>query len=568
MSEVRLPEDLVAHAELKPRRSISFIWVVPLVALVIGGWLAFKAIREKGPTITITFDHAEGMEAGKTKIKYRDVDVGVIEKITLGTDISHIVVEAKLAKGSEKYLTDQTKFWVVRARVRGGSVSGISTLLSGAYIGVDPSKKGQPTTSFTGLEIPPVVTLGQPGRHFLLKTDSLGSIDIGAPVYYRQIQVGQVIGYNFAKDSKGVQIQVFINDPYTHQVAANTRFWNASGIGVSLDAEGLKMQTESLISIVSGGIAFDLPFGVESGGEAADGAEFLLYPDRKSIKEKSYTIRRHWMLVFNQSVRGLTIGAPVELHGIKVGEVVNLELEFDAETRQFCVPVLVAIEPERVHVVHAAGQAMGDAERADAFLKELIEQKGLRAQLQTGSLLTGQMMVNLGFFKNETIVPLTYRDGRPVIPTVPGSFDRLQESLVKVVSKLENIPFEKIGEQLSQLLNDTSKAMQEYKNLAGSLDEKGKTLLSEAEETMRQLGNLAKSFDRGTVPQMNNTLQELQETLETFRTTIGTDSPIIYNASKSLDELTITLQSIRDLMASLDERPESIIFGKKEEVDE
>lgn len=568
MSEVRLPGDLVANAQVKPGRSISFIWIVPLVALVIGGWLAFKAIRDKGPTITITFDHADGLEAGKTKIKYRDVDVGVIEKINLGEDISHVIVEAKLTKGSERYLTDQTKFWVVRARVRGGSVSGISTLLSGAYIGVDPSDKGEPTTSFAGLEIPPVVTLGQPGRRFLLKSNALGSIDVGAPVYYRQIQVGQVIGYNFSKDGQGVEIQIFIDAPHNSQVTANTRFWNASGVGVSLDAEGLKMQTESLVSIVSGGIAFDLPSGMEYGGEAVENTEFLLYPDRKSIQEKSYKIRRLWMLVFNQSVRGLTIGAPVEMHGIKVGEVVNLELEFDAKSLQFHVPVLVAIEPERMRIVNAAEGMTADRENADTFLKELIEQKGLRAQLQTGSLLTGQMMVNLGFFKNEALVPLTYRDGRPVIPTVPGSFDRLQESLVKVVSKLESIPLEKIGEQISELLNTTNNAMQEYKKLAGTLDGKGKSLLSEAEEALRQIGNLARNFDQGTVPQMKSTLQELQQTLETIKTTLGGDSPVIYNASKSLDELTTTLQSIRDLMESLDERPESIIFGKKEEADE
>jgi len=562
MSELNRAEELASDAVAAKKRSISLIWIVPLVALAVGGWLAYKAISEKGPTITITFIHAEGLEAGKTKIKYRDVEIGVIDSITLSKDISHVMLQAKLVKGAEKYLTDKTKFWVVRARVRGGSVSGLDTLLSGAYIGIDPSTDGHPMHDFIGLEVPPVVTLGQAGRAFTLKSESLGSLDVGAPVYNSQIQVGQVVGYNFAADGKGVDINIFVDDPYHHKITANTRFWNASGIDVTLDAEGLQLHTESMITIVSGGIAFDLPQGADPGDEAQEDAVFHLYPNQQAIQEKSYTIRNYWMLLFNQSVRGLQVGAPVELHGIKIGEVVSLELEFNAESRQFVVPVLIAIEPERVRVVNKPANRQGTS-KADDLLKELVEGRGLRAQLRTGSLLTGQMMVSLEFFPDLPQTTLGYLDSHPILPTVPGNLDRLQESLTKVVNKLEKIPFENIGEEIQALLTNANTTMAEFKGLATNLNKESVTLLNKMQNTMTEFEQLANSLDQDLTPQAANTLKELQQTLEELKHTVGSDSPVIYNANKAMEELSLTLNSIRDLMDTLDKSPQSLIFGKE-----
>ena len=536
-------EEHAANAEIRTKRSFSVIWIVPLVALLIGGWLAFKAISEKGPTITITFVNAEGLEAGKTKISYRDVTIGQVEKITLSEDLSHVVVTAKLAKGSEPYMTDKTKFWVVRARVRGGSVSGISTILSGAYIGIDPIMTGNPTHTFTGLEVPPVVTYGQKGRHYTLTSDTLGSLDIGAPVYYRQIQVGQVVGYGFGPNGKGIKIQIFINDPYDKNVMENTRFWNASGIDVSLNADGLKVDTQSLVSIVTGGIAFDVPKFSPPGEQATNNALFRLYKDHTSIQEKEYAIRKYWMLIFNQSVRGLSIGAPVELYGIKVGEVADLGLEFDAATKQFDVPVLITIEPERVRVLHATDKLDMEGTSTETFLQELVEQRGLRAQLQSGNLLTGQMMVNLAFIPEAEKVVLTYRDKYPIVPTVPGSFEQIQENIAKLIKSLDEIPFQKIGNDLHLVLN-------------------------EAKGTLDKFGKLSNRIDKETAPQVSATLSEIQTTLVELKRTIDNNSPLNYRARKALKEMSKTLKSFRELMDTLNNKPQALIFGKEQDTDE
>jgi len=531
-------EEQAAPAKIQEKRVISIIWIVPLVALAIGGWLAFKAIHEKGPTITITFVNAEGLEAGKTKIRYRNVTVGQVEKISLTKDLSKVKVTAKLVRGIEHYLTDKTKFWVVRARVRGGSVSGLNTILSGAYIGIDPSEVGSPTTVFAGLEAPPVVTLGQPGRHFALIADTLGSLDIGAPIYYRQIQVGQVVGYGFGKDGKDVNIQIFIDAPYDRQVTNNTRFWNASGIDVNLNAQGLKVNTQSLVSIISGGVAFELPKDMLPGKAAKDGATFHLYPDHASVQEKEYTIRKRWLLLFNRSVKGLTVGAPVELYGIRVGKVTDLNLEYDDSAKHFLVPVLVTIEPERVRIVNSTDTGAVQHDKSNELLKQMVENKGLRAQLQSDNLLTGQMMINLAFFPDSPKMKLSYMDKYPVVPTVSGSFEQLQQNLGKIIEDLKKVPFSKIGYDLH-------------------------SVLAEAQKTLKNFNKLTGEINNNIAPQAYRTLAELQKTLMDLQRIIGQDSSLSYNAGKSLDELTRTLEAVRELVDTINNRPQSLIFGKE-----
>lgn len=530
-------ERQAAVAQVKTGRSFSIVWIVPVVALLIGGWLAFKTLSEKGPTITITFETAEGLEAGKTRIRYKDVEIGKVEAITLSDDLSRVVVTAELVKGATPYLNDKTRFWVVRAQVRGGSVSGIGTILSGAYIGIDPGKGGAPTRAFTGLEVPPVVTAGQPGRHFWLRADTLGSVTIGAPVYYKQIQVGQVVSYKFGDDGQSVDIQIFIEDPHHLYVTETTRFYNAGGIDVTLNAQGLRVNTESLVSIIGGGVAFDTPNDEFPGKEAAENAIFRLYPDRDSIQEKIYTVRRYWMLFFDQSVRGLSVGAPVELHGIKVGEVVSLDLEYDANRKDFRVPVKVVIEPERIKGIGTPEALKAAVENPDAMIKRLVEERGLRAALKTGNLLTGQMLIDLDFHPERQKVKLARTDGYPVIPTLPGSLEQIQESLARITARLEKVPFEQIGNELNEALK-------------------------EAKVALKQAGEFTGKLSNETAPQLKATLDELQKTLLELQGTVGKDSPLNYNARKTFEELTLTLRSLRELTETLDRQPESILFGK------
>jgi paraquat-inducible protein B len=549
MTESSRVEERAASAKTRTGRGISLVWIVPVVALLIGGWLAFKAISERGPVINISFTTAEGLEAGKTKIKYKDVVVGQVESIRLGDDLKHVVVTAELSKDFDRFLNDKTRFWVTRAQIRGGTASGLDTLLSGAFIGVDPGLGGQDTKKFTGLDVPPVVTTDLPGRHFWLRSKQRGSLGVGMPVYYSQIQVGQVVSYGFSPDGNSVDVQVFIEAPHHAKITENTRFWNASGFDVSLTANGLKIDTESLTSIVSGGLAFDVPQGMEPGRQADENSVFELYADHESISEHPYTLRRNWLIYFDQSVRGLKMGAPVEIFGIKVGEVIKIDLIYDTARKDLRVPVVVAIEPERISNML---KALPNPESMDGepVLRWFVEERNMRAQLKTGNLLTGQLLVDFGFYPHEPKTRVTKENGYPVIPSIPGSLDQIQESVAKITRSLEKVPLEQIGTDLDLLLKAATVAMKE------------------TTATIKDAGGAVRRFNGETTPLLQSNLIALQKTLEEMQGLIGKDSPLNYNAKKSLEELTMTLRALRELTNAIDRQPESLVFGKEENRDD
>jgi len=538
-------------ALVQTKRSFSIIWVVPIIALLIGGWLTFKAMSEKGPVIMITFETAEGFETGKTKVKFKDVEVGKVTQINLNEDRSGVVVSVEMTPDAKPYLTEKTQFWVVRATVAAGKVSGLGTLLSGAYIGINPSSEGKKTKHFKGLEKPPVLTEGQPGQHYILEAHSLDSLDLGSPVYYRGIKVGQVVEYHFNEDAESVLIKVFVNAPYHEKVRQNTRFWNASGIDMTMDATGIKLNTQSVVSIMLGGLAFDLRQH-DIPGEAADkNHKFQLYPDQKSSHEESYEIKRYYVMYFDQSVRGLAPGAPVEIKGIPVGEVVSVKLQFDQGTLDFRIPVMIALEPERLDVVITetgevvAGEAKEDVLEEetshtydlDTRTRQLIE-KGFRGQLKTGSLLTGQLYVDLDFYPEAPPAALEKIHGHTVFPTISAPLEQIVQKVNNILKKVEQVPFDKIGRELQGAVAELTTTLEEIKGISGKVNEE-------------------------TIPKVNASLDQLQETLNGIESTLGPDSALNYNARQVTSELALAIRSIRSLLEYLERDPQALILGKE-----
>jgi paraquat-inducible protein B len=536
----------VPQAMVQTRRQISIVWLVPLVAILIGGWLVYKGLSEKGPVVTISFESAEGLEAGKTKVKYKDVDIGQVETIRFSADLSQVLVTAELVKETEPYLTENTRFWVVRPRVTASGVSGLGTLFSGAYIGMDPGKKGRAERNFKGLENPPIITTDIPGREFLLKATTLGSLDIGAPVYYRQIQVGQVISYELDVDGQTLVIKIFINAPHHELVYKNTRFWNASGFDLKLDASGLKLNTESLVTIMMGGIAFETPTSLETGGPAEEGQTFRLYETRESIFERTYTEKRHFILHFNESIRGLTVGAPVEFRGIRIGQVVDIKAEYDLVALSPRITVLIETEPQRWEM--SGEENMDPAQN----LQKLVD-KGLRAQLKTGSLLTGQLFVDVDFHPDapEARVKL---DGKfPEVPTIPAPLQIITTRVNELLNKLETVPIEQIGKDLGDTLQNV-KRLSESEQLLAAVRALNQTL----QRTRRMMENL----DANVTPAISSTLEQAQKTLISVEGTLGQDSPLQYEMRQAIMELGEAARSVRILVDYLERHPNALLYGK------
>ncbi len=522
----------VPEATVSTRKSFSIVWLVPLVAVLIGGGLVYKALSEKGPTITITFRSAEGVEAGKTKIQYKDVEIGKVQAVRLSKDLSQVILTAEIVKDVKNYLTDSARFWVVRARISVGEVSGLRTLFSGAYIAMDPGKGGAPLRAFTGLERPPVIVAADPGMNFLLKAEKLGSLEVGSPVYFRQIKVGQVESYELDEYNQAVNIKVFINEPHHKLVRTNTRFWNAGGLDVSLDASGVRVDTQSLVSLMIGGIAFETPMGLESGDWAKEGDVFTLYKNYDAALHKRYQKKSYWILNFDGSIRGLSPGAPVEFRGIKIGQVLDVNLSFDLKKWKISIPVLIEIEPERIVYT---GDLPSDEDRER--LMDALVARGLRAQLQIGSLITGQLFVEMDFHRETQVRKINWDGKYPELPTVPTPIEEISNNLAKFLDKLQKLPLEEIGNEV-------------------------RTAVQNLDDTLKQTRMLVQKLDANVEPNTTATLQQAQKTLSSMENALSPDSPLYHEARRTLTELGDAVRAIRVLADYLEQHPDSLIYGK------
>lgn len=525
-----LPEPVVQ----RPRINASLVWLVPVVAALVGLSLVIHAWVEAGPTITVSFQSAEGLDPGKTPVKFKSVTIGRVTNVRLSQDRTHIVAKIALEKSAQGFATADTRFWVVRPRIGLGGVSGIDTLLSGAFIGADVGESQEYKDDFTGLESPPPVTHGALGKTFDLKSDDLGSLDIGSPIYYRRIQVGRVSSYHLDEDGKGVTLQIFVEKPNDQFVTKSTRFWNASGIDVSLGADGLKVNTQSLATVLAGGVAFQDPAGPHDATPADENAAYRLFTDRATAMAPPDGEPKYIRMRFNQSLRGLAVDAPVEFLGVPFGRVVSINLDFDEKTQTFPTIVGAVVYPQRLGRAHeklvALAKSRGDDEEMSQMMGRLIDH-GLRAQARTGNLLTGQLYIAMDFLPNAPKVSYDPTTKPLEIPTTPGSFDKLQEQLAEIVDKIHKIPFDSIGKNLDQSL-------------------------SELDKTLKQVNG-------SVLPELKTTLQGAQQTLGNADNMFAPDSQLQQNLGGSLQELQRAARSLRVLTDYLGDHPDALLRGRR-----
>jgi paraquat-inducible protein B len=522
----------------KRRRSFQLVWVIPVVAVLVGGWLAVQAILDKGPTITITFKTAEGLEAGKTKIKYKNIDIGEVTSIGFTKDLSRVVVTAELKKGVGPHLVEDARFWIVKPRIAGGQVSGLGTLFSGSYIEMDRGKSSVLRRDFEGLEVAPLVTGDVQGRQFILQGKDLGSHDIGTPVLFRRIQVGKVASSELNKDGSGVTLKIFVESPYDKFVNPNTRFWDVGGIDITADSTGIKVETESLLSILLGGIAFETPADSPSTPPAEENTVFPLFADRTSAMKRPDREVVAFYAIFSESLRGLSAGAPVEFQGIPLGEVKSISAEYDPDGGMFRFPVELALYPERTAKLFKPGKrAIEMGFTPQQVLDEVVE-RGLRAQLKMGNLLTGQMFVGLEMVQDPPKAKIDWTKIPPEFPTAPGGLQQLQHVLASFAKKLDTMPVDKIGLELRQALQAMHKMLQ-------STD------------------LLVRRLDNELAPKARETLEESRKAMQAAERTLAADAPLQQDAREALRQLGRASQSLRLLADFLERHPEALIQGKK-----
>jgi paraquat-inducible protein B len=531
------------QAAVGGRRRFSLVWLIPIVAAIAGAWLVYTTFAERGPTITIVLQTASGIEPGKTPIRYRDVQLGLVQTVTLSEDLQHVVATARMEKGAEKELREETQFWIESARITAGGVSGLGTLLSGVYIGMRPGA-GRPTRHFVALETPPVYQVDVPGKRFVLEAQKLGSVSPGAFIYFRGIQVGSVLGYQLGENGKDVSIYAFVRAPYDAFVRRDSRFWNASGIDVSMTGAGVNVRTESLQAILMGGIAFDTPVSGSASPLAEDNASFPLFASYGAIQQAQYTVKMPFVLYFEGSVSGLEPGAPVVLQGMKLGEVTDVHLEIDPIKLTARIPVTISLEPQRWTI---KGEPPSTPAIANQRMAKWVEH-GLRGQLQSGNLLTGQRIVALQVFPDAPKAALTYEDNIPVIPTVPSDIQVLSDKLNAFLNKLDKAP-------IAELVTDLRDTLQQADRLLASGSVK------QGMDGLREVKPLLESLKR-TSDEAHATLQRAATTMQSAGEAVGPDSALRYDMARLLKELTTTARSLRTLADFLEKNPNALILGK------
>ena len=521
------------HVVSRRRWNISLVWLVPAVAIAIAASMLVRSVFLTGPRVEIEFKSAEGVEAGKTEVRYKEVVIGKVVGVALRDDRERVVVVVQLDQSAARFAVEDTAFWVVKPRIGTGGVSGLGTLLSGAYIGTDAGVSTRSRSEFVGLEAPPLVLRGEPGSIFVVRANDLGSLDVGSPVFYRRTQVGRVVGYTLDADRDELTLKVFIEAPYPKLVTLESRFWNASGIDLTLNASGLSVSTQTLVSILAGGIAFESPPDSARAAPAPENTVFTLHNDRRTALAPPDGVAVPVRMSFDQSVRGLVPGAAIDLLGVEIGRVRSVTLDYDAKTRRFPVEVIGEVYPLRLGPVRSA--LLRDVHNAgDAVVLEKLVADGLRAQLRTGSLLTGQLYVALDFMPGRTRTPALSDDGVVRMPTVPGTLSELQPQIAEIVSKVSKIPFDEIGHDLRTTLASASKAIDK--------------LSPEAQKTLAEV---------------QRTLQRTQATLESLDRNIADPSaPVQRNLEDAMLELQRTSRALRLLSDYLQQHPEALLRGK------
>jgi paraquat-inducible protein B len=546
-NENNLNELPQASIERPKRFRVSVVWIIPILAAVVAIGIAVQRILNEGPTITIVFKAAEGVEAGKTFLKYKEVTVGTVSAVQLSDDFTKVVVKAKIAKYAAGLMVDDTTFWIVAPRVTLSGISGLGTLLSGNYIGLAPGKATRHRHEYIGLDVPPPIT-DQPGRLFVLKADSLGSVGIGAPVYYRSLSVGQVIDYNLSSDGKAIDVKVFVDSPYDKYVTPEARFWNASGINVSAGANGVEVHTESLVAVLVGGIAFDAPGFAAAGEPAAANSTFTLYPDQTTAMRQPDVRERRYVLYFNESLRGLSVGAPVTLWGLTVGRVTSVDLTYDPATLKIRPRTIITFSPARLLAnVSQQEQASVKAllgmseEKRTQVVRRMVEEQGLRARLQTGNLLSGELYVALEYHPNAPKAHIDWSGDPLELPVASGGLASIEDKLDSILTKVDRMPLDAMGTQVKDALVKLNTTLKDANVLIERIDTQ---LVPAATETLQQLHTAIANGDQALFGKESAGPQDLRDTLV---------------------EVAGAARAVRVLVDYLQRHPEALIRGKKEE---
>jgi len=548
---------------LRPWAGLPWVWAVPVIALFIAGYLGFRRISDRGPVITINFTNAEGIELGRneaarTTIRYKNVELGRVASLGLSDDQSQVVVTAEMRREAEPLLRADTKFWVVRPRLGLSGISGLSTLVSGAYIGMLPGEQPSGARDFRGLDNPPPAQGLINGKLYTLATDRMPAITDAAPVYFHGVQVGEVMDHTLSDKDGTVSVNIFIYDPHSVLIRPGSQFWIAAGVEATIGTQGLQVETETLQTLLTGAIVFETPPDALAEAESPPGSKFTLYRDRKSAADSADPVRVFYQVSFPGPLHGLAVGTPVELRGIPIGRVASLRLEYDAASDAIRVPATLEISPHRIAVPGETPIPRDDTKAATEATNRLFEHliaKGLRARLAPDNLLIGSRLVDLEFIENPAPAKLGATQPYPEFPTAPGSgLDEVVRSASSFLDQLAALP-------LAELIGGMREMVQHADAVVGSPELKRS--VKQLDRTLADAGQFARDMRVQAGPllaKLNSAADQLGATLAL----LGNDPRSATDLARTMDELKQAARSVRVLADMLERHPEALLRGRSD----
>lgn len=538
------------------RQRFNLIWLVPIVAAAISLYLGVRFISNRGPLVTITFTTGNGITPGQTEVRHKAVSLGMVEDMHLSRDLDHVVVHVRMKREGDAILTNRARFWVERPRLSLGNISGLETLVSGAYIEVDPgSRGGAPAYKFKGLEEPPGVRSDVPGTTFRLTAGRLGSVGVGTPVFYRDVSVGEVLSYDLGNGLGPVAIRIFVRAPYDKFVRGPTRFWNDSGVSITAGAQGFHVELQSLQAVFSGGVAFKTPTLQAEIPPSAPNASFKLYENETDADAAQFTQKVPFVTYFTTSVGGLAKGSPVEVFGLQVGIVTDVRLMLDARAGRARARVEFEIQPQRLPGADSTGGL------TPSQITAALVQQGMRAVLTSSNFLTGQQEISLQYVPGAPAATLSNEGKALLMPSQSGGLDNITTSLSDIATKLDQIPFDQIGKDLAATLHSVNGAVR-----GPELQQ----VMRDLSATLADVRQVAHKANAGLTPALKRLPQlseDLQQTVARANTLLGENgyggnSDFGRNLNRLLNQVNETARSIRLLADFLDRHPEALIRGR------
>ena len=536
------------------RNRLSYLWLLPIVALGIGLWLAYSRLSQIGPNIHITFTSAEGLEAGKTKIRYKDLAVGTVTNIDLSNDLKQIIVTAQMTRTAEPLLKKDSQFWIVKPQISASGVTGLGTIVSGNYITVSPGKDEDRANHFTGLDEAPQIQSTEEGLRVRLLTNDARGVNVGTAIYYRGIAVGQIEQIRFSDHYDNLYLTAFIHAPYDRLITNNTKFWNISGINFSMGAEGANLEVESLEALVRGGITFSTPTTLNTNDTpASPGTVYTLFENERASTERTGFEKEYYVVYFDDTTRGLRQGAPVYFNGMSIGEVIDIRLLYDETKNTAVTPVLIALEPDRIDRVNRQ-------EKRDRNLITDLVKHGLQASLETGSLITGDKIITLNQYPDD--IRSLRKDeysNYPVLPSRAGSISQLTDDISAIVASVKKLPLEEIANNTKEATAALKSALATpaVKTLGASLDK----TLKQLDKTLQSVQKAGDSTDKA-LAQLDKQIKTLGKQLEQTLYNIGPESNLTYTLQETLKTVQRSMKSINDVMRKIDNKPNVLIMGE------